>query len=117
MGTLSMPLANYLKRRGGTYSVRLTVPKDLVEIVGKTEIVKALGRVHDPAEAKRKGAAKTQEIRDYFQRLQTGARLTGEMIERECQEIARYSLEFLRTERLAHRYTPAASEGEDDSRD
>jgi hypothetical protein len=62
-------LANYLRRRGATYSVRVPVPVDLQPVVGKTEIVKALGRVRDPADAKRKGPAAAQEIHDWFDQL------------------------------------------------
>jgi hypothetical protein len=62
-------LANYLRRRGATYSVRVPVPKDLQTVVGKTEIVKALGRVRDPADAKRKGPAAAQEIFAWFDQL------------------------------------------------
>ena len=64
-----MALANYLRRRGAAYSVRVPVPKDLWEVIGKREIVKALGKVRDPAEAKRKGPAKVQEIHDWFDQL------------------------------------------------
>jgi integrase len=96
-----VPLANYLKRRGATYSVRVRVPKDLCDTIGQREIVQALGRVRDPAEAKRKGAEKVQEIHARFDRLRSGARLTSEMIERECQAIAQEALSFLRTERLS----------------
>jgi hypothetical protein len=34
-----------------------------------------------------------------FERLRSGARLTSEMIERECQDIAREALRFLKAER------------------
>jgi len=95
-----MPLANYLRRRGAAYSVRVPVPKDLWEQVGKREIVKALGKVRDPAEAKRKGPAAVQEIHAWFDRLRSGAKLTSEMIERECQDIAREALDFLKVLRL-----------------
>jgi len=64
-----MPLANYLRRRGAAYSVRVPVPKDLWEQVGKREVVKALGKVRDPAEARRKAPAKVQEIHAWFDRL------------------------------------------------
>src|SRR6476620_3882702 len=90
-----MPLANYLRRRGAAYSVRVPVPQDLWEKVGKREIVKALGKVRDPAEAKRKGPAQVQEIHAWFDRLRSGAKLTSEMIEHECQEAARGWLELL----------------------
>ncbi|MBL4927993.1 site-specific integrase [Fuscibacter oryzae] len=46
-----MARVSHLMRRGGAYSARIRVPLDLVEIVGKTEIVKALGTA-DVAEAK-----------------------------------------------------------------
>jgi hypothetical protein len=61
-------LANYLRRRGATYSVRVPVPKDLQTVVGKTEIVKALGKIRDPLEAKRKGPVAAQEILAWFDR-------------------------------------------------
>ena len=69
----SMPLANYLRRRGATYSVRVPVPRDLWVMTGKREIVKALGKVRDPAEAKQKGAEKAREIHAGFERLRSGA--------------------------------------------
>ena len=43
----------YLIRRGGAYSARLRVPKDLIEAVGRKELVKALG-TNDPVEANRR---------------------------------------------------------------
>lgn len=57
-----MPLASYLRRRGVTYSARVPAPKDLWEVIGKREIVKALGKVRDPAAAKRKVAEQVREI-------------------------------------------------------
>jgi hypothetical protein len=86
------------------------VPKDLCDTIGKPEIVQALGKVRDPAEAKRKGAEKVREIHARFERLRSGARLTTEMIERECQDIARDALEFLKTERLTGRQEVAFGE-------
>jgi hypothetical protein len=62
-------LANYLRRRGATYSVRVPVPVDLQAVVGKREIVKALGKIRDPVEAKRKGPAAAQEIFTWFDQL------------------------------------------------
>jgi hypothetical protein len=108
-------LANYLRRRGGTYSVRVPVPKDLWDATPKREIVKALGKVRDPAEAKRKGATHVQEIRAWFDRLRSGAKLTSEMIERECQDIAREALEFLKVLRLGR--APQRSTGDDEYED
>jgi hypothetical protein len=84
-----MAPANYLEWRGGTYSVRVTVPSELVEKIGKREIVKALGRVRDPAEARRVGRERAAEVFAGFDRVRSGAKLTSEMIERECQSIAR----------------------------
>lgn len=48
-----MARVSNLIRRGAAYSARLRVPLDLVEIVGKTELVKALG-TNDESEAKRR---------------------------------------------------------------
>jgi site-specific recombinase XerD len=110
-----VPLANYLRRRGAAYSVRVPVPKDLWEQVGKREIVKALGKVRDPAEAKRKGPAAVQEIHAWFDRLRNGAKLTSEMIERECQDIARDALEFLKVMRLGR--APQRSSTDDEYED
>jgi hypothetical protein len=110
-----MPLANYLRRRGAAYSVRVPVPKDLWEQVGKREIVKALGKVRDPAEAKRKGPAAVQEIHAWFDRLRSGAKLTSEMIERECQDIARDALDFLKVLRLSR--APQRSTTDDEYED
>jgi integrase len=108
-------LANYLRRRGATYSVRVPVPQDLQAQVGKREITKALGKVRDPAEAKRKGAERVQEIRAWFDRLRSGAKLTSGMIERECQDIAREALEFLKVWRLGR--APQRSTATDDGYD
>lgn len=47
-----MSKINNLLRRGGRYSARLRVPLDLVPVIGKAELVKAL-RTSEPAEAKR----------------------------------------------------------------
>lgn len=46
-----MALTSYIVRRGASYSARIRVPLDLVEIVGRTELVKALG-TNDPAVAR-----------------------------------------------------------------
>lgn len=48
-----MARVSHLLRRGAAYSARIRVPLDLVEIVGKRELVRALG-TNDEAEAKRK---------------------------------------------------------------
>jgi integrase len=112
-GAFRMPLANYLRRRGAAYSVRVPVPKDLWEQVGKREVVKALGKVRDPAEARRKAPAKVQEIHAWFDRLRSGAKLTSETIERECQDIARAALEFLKAERLSGRRYEVEPNGRD----
>jgi hypothetical protein len=71
LGASNVPLANYLRRRGAAYSVRVPVPKDLWEQVGKREIVKALGKMRDPTEAKRKGPAAVQEIHAWSDRCGT----------------------------------------------
>jgi len=48
-----MARVSHLVRRGGAYSARMRVPLDLVEIIGKRELVKALG-TSEEAEAKRR---------------------------------------------------------------
>ena len=47
-----MARLSYLLRRGASYYARVRVPLDLVEIVGRKELVKALG-TKDEHEAKR----------------------------------------------------------------
>lgn len=48
-----MARISHLTRRGSAYSARIRVPLDLIEIIGKKELVKALG-TNDEAEAKRR---------------------------------------------------------------
>lgn len=48
-----MALLSHLVRRGAAYSARMRVPLDLIKIVGKRELTKALG-TSDPNEAKRR---------------------------------------------------------------
>lgn len=48
-----MALLSHLVRRGAAYSARMRVPLDLVEVIGKRELTKALG-TSDPNEAKRR---------------------------------------------------------------
>ncbi|RLL64302.1 site-specific integrase [Paenirhodobacter hankyongi] len=48
-----MARISHLIRRGAAYSARIRVPLDLVQIIGKRELVKALG-TNDEAEAKRR---------------------------------------------------------------
>lgn len=47
-----MARLSYLLRRGASYYARARVPLDLVEVVGRKELVKALG-TKDENEAKR----------------------------------------------------------------
>ena len=49
-----------LTRRGGTYSLRTFVPKDIVESLGKREIVSALG-TSNKAKAEKLAKLKTAE--------------------------------------------------------
>lgn len=46
-------MTNHLLKRGGSYSVRRKVPADLVDRLGRKEIVRSLG-TKDPVEAKRR---------------------------------------------------------------
>ena len=48
-----MARLSYLLRRGASYYARARVPLDLVEVIGKKELVKALG-TKDEGEAKRR---------------------------------------------------------------
>ncbi|QEU10510.1 site-specific integrase [Paracoccus yeei] len=48
-----MARVSHLLRRGASYSARIRVPLDLVDVVGKRELVRALG-TSDEAEAKRR---------------------------------------------------------------
>ncbi|WP_412064665.1 DUF6538 domain-containing protein [Rhizobium sp. SYY.PMSO] len=48
-----MARLSYILRRGASYYVRVRVPLDLAEVIGKQELVKALG-TKDETEAKRR---------------------------------------------------------------
>ncbi|WP_366926978.1 DUF6538 domain-containing protein [Pseudogemmobacter hezensis] len=48
-----MALPSHLFRRGAAYSARMRVPLDLVEILGKRELVQTIGTT-DPTAAKRR---------------------------------------------------------------
>jgi len=73
----------YLIRRGGAYSARLRVPLDLIEAVGRKELVKALG-TNDPAEAKRLVWAVVDGWQRQFDALRNRAEMTdgdkGELV-------------------------------------
>jgi integrase len=72
----------YLIRRGGAYSARLRVPLDLIEVVGRKELVKALG-TSDPAEAKRRVWA----VVDGWQRQFDALRNRAEMTDSDKEEL------------------------------
>lgn len=72
----------YLIRRGGAYSARLRVPKDLVEAVGRRELVKALG-TNDPPEANRRVRA----VVDAWLRSFDALRNRGTMAEGDKDEL------------------------------
>lgn len=96
-----MALTNNIRRRGGTYYGRIAVPVDLVAKIGRREIQQALGKVRDPAEARRKVTVWVQDKHEWFERLRRGAILTSEAIEQECQATARELLGFLTADRMA----------------
>ncbi|WP_411837037.1 DUF6538 domain-containing protein [Paracoccus sp. ME4] len=48
-----MARLSHLMRRGASYSARIRVPLDLIEVIGKKELVRALGTTEE-AEAKRR---------------------------------------------------------------
>ena len=69
-----MARQTYLLRRGGAYSARVRVPTDLVDTVGRKELVKGLG-TRDPKEAKRLVLAVVGDWHREFDRLRAGKML------------------------------------------
>lgn len=67
----------YLIRRGGAYSARLRVPLDLIDAVGRKELVKALG-TSDPETAKRLVWAVVDGWQRQFDALRNRAEMTGD---------------------------------------
>ncbi len=67
----------YLIRRGGAYSARLRVPLDLIDVVGRKELVKALG-TSDPAEAKRRVWAVVDAWQRHFDALRNRAEMSDD---------------------------------------
>lgn len=68
---------SYLMKRGASYYVRLKVPLDLVDTLGKRELVKALG-TRDPQEAKRRVWPQIEAWHRYFDELRARREITGE---------------------------------------
>ncbi|MGJ8628693.1 MAG: DUF6538 domain-containing protein [Sulfitobacter sp.] len=68
---------SYLLRRGGSYSARIRVPADLVDIVGRQQLVKSLG-TRDPSEARRLVLTVVSDWHDQFERLRSRIKLTSE---------------------------------------
>lgn len=67
----------YLIRRGGAYSARLRVPLDLIDAVGRKELVKALG-TSDPETAKRLVWGVVDAWQRQFDALRNRAEMTDE---------------------------------------
>ena len=69
-----------LFRRGGRYSLRMIVPKDLMQSYGRAEISRALG-TSDANEAKRRARSKSAEydrrFDEHCRRLASVARIAG----------------------------------------
>lgn len=65
-----MARISHLVRRGAAYSARIRVPRDLVEVIGKEELVKALGTSNE-AEAKRRLYSVIAGWKDEFENLRT----------------------------------------------
>ena len=63
-----MALQTHLQRRGGRYRVRVRAPRDLIAIIGRNEIVRALN-TGDPQVARRQGARISALIHQLFARL------------------------------------------------
>jgi len=72
-----MARLTYLLRRGASYYFRIRVPLELVEVVGKTEIVKALG-TKEESEAKRLMWPKVEEWHRYFEDLKARRTMTAD---------------------------------------
>ncbi len=70
-----MARTSHLIRRGAAYSARIRVPLDLVALIGKTELVKALG-TNDEAEAKRRVHPQMQAWHNEFGDLRARRILT-----------------------------------------
>lgn len=70
-----MARVSFLLRRGASYYARVRVPVDLVEIVGKKELVKALG-TKDEAEAKRKMWPLVEEWNRQFDDIRSRRNIT-----------------------------------------
>ncbi|HLG86681.1 MAG TPA: DUF6538 domain-containing protein, partial [Alphaproteobacteria bacterium] len=76
-----MSLANHLHRqRSGRYHVRLRVPKDLVAVIGKTELWKTCSTT-DPEKAKDEKAEIVRAWREWFKELRRKHRPTDEEID------------------------------------
>ncbi|KAA8606014.1 integrase [Salipiger aestuarii] len=71
-----MARVSNLLRRGATYYARLRVPKDLVGIIGKSELVKTLGTTHE-TEAKRRLYPQLQIWQHEFDDLRSRSILTA----------------------------------------
>jgi integrase len=108
-----MGLASNLKRRGGTYSVRVRVPVDLIERIGKVEIVRALG-TSDPNTAKRLCLTEVQRIHSLFDAYRGEKQLTSVEIEEECQAVFRTLAEDMQRTRLSGKVPPRMSEDDID---
>jgi integrase len=72
-----MAQVSNLLRRGSSYSARIRVPNDLVLVLGKNELVKALG-TSDLTEAKRRLYPQLQAWQREFDDLRTRAALTDD---------------------------------------
>lgn len=70
-----MARVSFLLRRGASYYARVRVPVDLVEIVGKNELVKALG-TKDETEAKRKMWPLVEEWNRQFDDIRSRRNIT-----------------------------------------
>lgn len=83
-----MAIHSNLKRRGGAYSFRITVPRTLRrQFEGRREIVRGLG-TSNPREAVRRAATCRVLILQLFRDMANGKTLSSEQIEAELQRIA-----------------------------
>jgi integrase len=101
-----LSISSYLMRRSGRYYVRIRVPLDLVQAIGKKEIQKSLF-TSDPNEARYKAPAVITSIRESFKKVQGRHKPTE-------ADFIRYSKHFYDREVKIDLFERAAVHGDED---
>jgi integrase len=91
---------SYLKQRGNAYYARVRVPNELIPVLKRSEVVKALG-TSDKVVAKRRLPDAVDRINSMFDALRGGKPLRSEDIEAELQSVVAGLLTRLQEERLS----------------